>query len=63
MIGGGANAQVYHYSLKNTAVAVKCFKKKEIAMLEKQNYEDIQNLMPNFPGIVNFYGMKELKIM
>ena len=54
---------MYRYNLRNTAVAVKCFKEKEIAMLEKKNYEDIQNLMPNFPGIVNYYGMKELKIM
>ena len=28
MIGGGVNAKVYRYHLKNTAVAVKCFKEK-----------------------------------
>ena len=32
-------------------------------MLEKKIFEDIQNLMPNFPGIINYYGMKELKIV
>ena len=63
LIGGGTNAKVYRYNLKNAAVVVKSFKEKEIAMLEKKIYEDIQNLMPNFPGIVNYYGMKELKIM
>ena len=63
LIGGGVNAKVYRYNLKNAVVAVKCFKEKQKAMLEKSNYEDIQNLKQNFPGIVNFHGMKELKIM
>ena len=63
LIGDSSNAKVYRYNFKNAAIAVKCFKEKEITMLEKKNYEDIQNLMPNFPGIVNYYGMKELKIM
>ena len=62
LIVGGTSAKVYRYNLKNAAVAVKCFTEKDRAMLEKKNYEDIQNLMPNFPGIVNYYGMKELKI-
>ena len=35
LIGGGANAKVYRYNLNNTAVAIKCFKEKSIAMLEK----------------------------
>ena len=32
LIGGGVNAKVYRYNLKNTVVAVKCFQEKEIAI-------------------------------
>ena len=35
LIGGGVNAKVYRYNLKNAVVAVKCFKEKQKAMLEK----------------------------
>ena len=36
LIGGGTSAKVYRYTLKNAAVAVKCFTEKERAMLEKK---------------------------
>ena len=31
---------------------------KEKQYSKKKMYEEIQNLMPNYQGIINYYGMK-----
>ena len=62
-LGKGVNAKVYVYKLKNLndkQLALKCFNDdNEIgAKAESKILDEINKLMLNCPGIIEYYGMK-----
>ena len=62
MAGNGANATVYRCRLNNHKVAVKCFKNREDAENEHKRLDDIRKCTLHCPGIVEYYGMKQIEI-
>ena len=48
--------------MNNLEFAVKCFQEKEKAEEENNLMERICQLIPNCPGILQYYGMKKLNI-
>eukprot|EP00828_Plagiopyla_frontata_P038025 TRINITY_DN498_c0_g1_i8.p1 TRINITY_DN498_c0_g1~~TRINITY_DN498_c0_g1_i8.p1 ORF type:complete len:547 (+),score=60.82 TRINITY_DN498_c0_g1_i8:75-1715(+) len=61
-IGKGQYGQVYNYTIRNTSLAVKIFQYEEEIEREKEAIESIQTIAGNCPGIIKYYGMKQLDI-
>ena len=62
LAGSGANGQVYRWELNNHKLAVKCFKNKEDAENEHKRLYDIRKCTLHCPGLVEYYGMREMEI-